>query len=66
MENKDTFQGSYKTQRGYKEFNNLVALWFSDSSKNNYRLTKEKIGKDWYFVISIADTYKPIYKIKIK
>ena len=65
MKEKNKFQGSYKTMRaGYKEFNNLCALWFSFGFKNSYKITKEQIGKKDYFVIWKAD--KIFKKILIK
>lgn len=65
MEEKDRFQGAYKTTRaGYKEFNNLCALWFNFGFKNSYNITKEQIGKKFYFIIW-KDNNKVIKKIKI-
>ncbi|KKK76301.1 hypothetical protein LCGC14_2865020 [marine sediment metagenome] len=65
MINNERFRGSYKTKRGaYKEFNELVALWFNDGFNNAYKLTKENIKGKWYFVITTED-YKIINKILI-
>jgi hypothetical protein len=61
------FQGSYKTTRGsYKEFNNFWALWFESGSKNTYKITKEKMGDKYFFVIWEAQSHKQIFRIKIK
>ena len=43
MEKKEYFKGAYKTSRGsYKEFNELMALFFS-LGNDNYRITKESV-----------------------
>ena len=66
MQEKDRFQGSYKTMRtSYKEFNGLCALWFSFGFKNSYKITKEKYGNKDYFVIW-KDDNKVFKKILIK
>lgn len=60
MEQKDKFIGAYKTFRGsYKEFKNLVALWFG-----GYRITKEKIKGIEVFIIWDKH-YKKIFTLKI-
>lgn len=70
MRNNDTFQGSCKTKRAsFREFNELRALWFADGSKNSYKLTKEKIGDKWFFLIMKDGDGSPdkvIFKIEIK
>ena len=67
MEEKDRFQGAYKTMKGsYKEFNGLCALWFSYGFKNNYKITKEQDKRGSYFAIWEEGTNKVYKKVRLK
>ena len=70
MIHKEYFKGSYKTSRGsYKEFRELVALFFSVNN-NNYKVTRETFIKEGNKINSgdfmvICKDNKIIYKIDV-